>query len=317
MTIDVLHEALNRAKVERSERIAALKRLTAFAGRRRSAPDRTAPELAAARQRASDDWALTRAYARMLHSRVTARRRAHDHAALHAPVLARARHRARPSGVDRAHARDHDRAGAGGAQGRLVGVERREPPAGDARTAGAGAHRPLRRRRAERRAGVGTRAPRSRHRDVAGLRRGRAARRGRAGRRGRCADRRRGRQCVLRAAPARPSRRGRARHGLLPVQQRRGRRPPGARGARLRERVDLRFRRASRQRHPARLRARAARPVPLDPPVAALPRHRGARRRPASATSSTGRCRRARAPGNGAAWSRPTSCRRSTRSRPR
>ena len=44
------------------------------------------------------------------------------------------------------------------------------------------------------------------------------------------------------------------------------------------KRVDLRLRRAPRQRHPAQLRARAARAVSLDPPVAALPGHRGARR---------------------------------------
>ena len=44
-TIDVLHKALNRAKVERSERVSAFKRLMAFAGQPRSAP---APELAAA-----------------------------------------------------------------------------------------------------------------------------------------------------------------------------------------------------------------------------------------------------------------------------
>jgi uncharacterized protein len=37
-TIDVLHKALNRAKVDRSERVAALRRLMAFAGRPGSAP---------------------------------------------------------------------------------------------------------------------------------------------------------------------------------------------------------------------------------------------------------------------------------------
>ena len=45
-TIDVLHQALNRAKVDRSERVAALRRLMAFAGRPGSAPA-TAPELQA------------------------------------------------------------------------------------------------------------------------------------------------------------------------------------------------------------------------------------------------------------------------------
>ena len=44
-TIDVLHKALNRAKVERSERVSAFRRLMAFAGQPRSAPP---PELAAA-----------------------------------------------------------------------------------------------------------------------------------------------------------------------------------------------------------------------------------------------------------------------------
>jgi uncharacterized protein len=45
-TIDVLHQALKRAKVDRSERISALRRLMAFAGRSGSAPA-TAPELQA------------------------------------------------------------------------------------------------------------------------------------------------------------------------------------------------------------------------------------------------------------------------------
>ena len=45
-TIDVLHKALNRAKVDRSERVAAFRRLMAFAGRPGSAPA-TAPGLRA------------------------------------------------------------------------------------------------------------------------------------------------------------------------------------------------------------------------------------------------------------------------------
>jgi hypothetical protein len=47
-TIDVLHKALKRAEVERSERVSALRRLMAFAGRPRSAPA-TVPALQAAR----------------------------------------------------------------------------------------------------------------------------------------------------------------------------------------------------------------------------------------------------------------------------
>ena len=66
-------------------------------------------------------------------------------------------------------------------KGALVGVERREPPQATRDAAGARAHGALRRCRAARRAGLGTRAPRPRHRDVAGLGRGGAAR----GRRGR------------------------------------------------------------------------------------------------------------------------------------
>ena len=48
VTIEVLHDALRRAKVDRSERISALKRLAAFA-RRPGAPTGAAPEHAAAR----------------------------------------------------------------------------------------------------------------------------------------------------------------------------------------------------------------------------------------------------------------------------
>jgi hypothetical protein len=48
VTIEVLHDALRRAKVERSERIAALKRLAAFACRP-GAPTGAASDQAAAR----------------------------------------------------------------------------------------------------------------------------------------------------------------------------------------------------------------------------------------------------------------------------
>ena len=200
-------------------------------------------------------------------------------------------------------------------KGALVGVERREPPRATPRAAGAGAHRPLRRRRTGCGPGVRTRPARPRHRDLA-----------RAPARRRCAP------------PARRSPRsmrvigGEADNAFCAL------RPPGhhaeaeramgfclfnsvAIGARQaldvprpRAGLDLRFRRAPRQRHPAQLRARAAGPVSLDPPVAALSRAPGRARRPGSATSSTGRCRPAPGRGNGAGWSRPTFFRRSTRS---
>ncbi|HEX6111261.1 MAG TPA: hypothetical protein VFZ10_03070, partial [Geminicoccaceae bacterium] len=48
-TIDVLHSALSRGKVDRSERMAALKRLAAFAGRGCSSATR-GPEPAPAQQ---------------------------------------------------------------------------------------------------------------------------------------------------------------------------------------------------------------------------------------------------------------------------
>ena len=62
---------------------------------------------------------------------------------------------------------------------------------------------------------------------------GRAARRRRGRRRGRCGRRAGGRQCLLRGTSAGASCRARARDGILPVQQHRGRRVAGARGARL------------------------------------------------------------------------------------
>ena len=179
VTIEVLHDALGRAKVDRSERIAALKRLAAFARAARVPRPEPRRSMQARAQRRRWRLALNVAVAPMLHSRVAAREARHDHAALHAPILARARHRARPSGVDRAHPRDHGRPGARGAQGRARRRRAARAAAGDPRAAGARAHGALRRRRAARRAGLGTRAPRPRHRDVAGLGRGGAARRGR------------------------------------------------------------------------------------------------------------------------------------------
>ena len=92
---------------------------------------------------------------------------------------------------------------------------------------------------------------------------------------------RQGRQRVRRDAPARPSRRDRDADGLLPVQQRRDRGAPCAEAAWRRARRDRRFRRASRQRQPGDFLERRDRDVLLDPPDAALSRHRrgvGARR---------------------------------------
>ncbi len=71
--------------------------------------------------------------------------------------------------------------------------------------------------------------------------------------RGECRDR------VLRGAPAGAPCGARARDGLLPVQQRRGRRGARARGARPRARRDRRLRRPPRQRHRGHLHRRPAR----------------------------------------------------------
>ena len=58
VTIEVLHDALRRAKVDRSERISALKRLAAFA-RRPGGPDRSSAGACSRAQRAAGDWLLT------------------------------------------------------------------------------------------------------------------------------------------------------------------------------------------------------------------------------------------------------------------
>ena len=81
-------------------------------------------------------------------------------------------------------------------------------------------------------------------------------------------------QRLRRRPPARPSRRDRAADGLLPVQQCRDRRAPRAAQARRRARRDHRFRRPSRQRLAGHLLVRPERDVFLDPPDAALSRHR-------------------------------------------
>ena len=81
-------------------------------------------------------------------------------------------------------------------------------------------------------------------------------------------------QRLRRHAPARPSRRGRQADGLLLLQQRGDRRAPRAAQARHRPRRDRRFRRASRQRHAGHLLGRQDGDVLLDPPDAAVSRHR-------------------------------------------
>ncbi len=106
------------------------------------------------------------------------------------------------------------------------------------------------------------------------LLRGRAARRRRHPRRNRGGAARRNRFRLLLRPPARPPRHARPRDGLLPLQQRRRCRCPSARGAGDRPRRDHRHRRPPRQRHAGHLLRRPARPLLLDPPVPALPRHR-------------------------------------------
>ncbi len=114
--------------------------------------------------------------------------------------------------------------------------------------------------------------------DVARQFRGGAAggrRRGACGRRG---DRGPRQERLRGDAPARPSHRDLARDGLLPVQQRRDRGAPRTEEARRRPRRDRRFRRASRQRLAGDLLVGSDRDVLLDPPDAALSRHRRGQR---------------------------------------
>ena len=157
MTIEVLHNALRRAKVDRSERISALKRLAAF-GRRPGAPTGPAPSS----PRRAPRWRLA------LNARpradatqpVAARRRGmttllyphpssleHDTGPGHPESIARMR--AIMAALDAAERK-----------GALVGVERREPPRATRAQLERRAHGALRRRRAARRAGLGARAPR-------------------------------------------------------------------------------------------------------------------------------------------------------------
>ena len=82
------------------------------------------------------------------------------------------------------------------------------------------------------------------------------------------------RQRLRRLAPARPPCREDDRDGLLPVQQRRDRRPPRAEGAWRRARRHRRLGRPPRQRHAGHLLGRPERALLLDPSDAALSRHR-------------------------------------------
>ena len=115
---------------------------------------------------------------------------------------------------------------------------------------------------------------RRRHLDVARQLRGGVAR----GRRRHACGRRgfdeKGRQCLRRHPAARPSCRNRAADGLLSVRQRRHRRALCAAAARRRPRGDRRFRRPSRQRLAGDFLGRQDGDVLLDPPDAAVSRHR-------------------------------------------
>ena len=157
---------------------------------------------------------------------------------------------------------------------------------------------------------------RSGHVHVAGLVRGRASRRRRRDLRRRRGDGRQGPQRLRLDPAARPSRRSRDPDGLLLFQQRRDRRPARAKSAWRRARRDHGFRRPSRQRHPAHFLGRSDRALRLDPPDAALSRHRRASRSAASTTRSS---TRPYAPATeatlfGRPW-RARSCRASRRSR--
>ena len=139
-------------------------------------------------------------------------------------------------------------------------------------------------------------------------------------RRRQCRGRRRlfgqGRQCLRRRPPARPSCREDDGDGLLPVQQRRDRRPPCAEEAWRRARRHRRLGRPSRQRHAGHLLGRShrcstarrtrCRSIPAPAP----------RTRPAPATSSMRRFRRAPAATMFRDAFLSACCRRSTTFRP-
>ena len=155
---------------------------------------------------------------------------------------------------------------------------REQAPRGRARNRRAlpsdGLHRGNPERRAEGRPG----AARRRHLDVARQLRGGAARGRRRDARGRRGGRQEGRQCLRRAAAARPSRRDGAADGFLHLQ------PGGDRGAlrpeaaRPASRRRGRLRRAPRQRHAGDFLERPDADVLLDASDAALSRHRRGRR---------------------------------------
>ena len=175
---------------------------------------------------------------------------------------------------------------------RLVAIEAaldRDRPAGARAGRGAGGHPRAAAARAHRRAHRSDRVVRRRRgRDDrrrhdrlrrfvrGGASRGRGRRRG-----GRAAGRRRGTGGLLRPAAAGPPRGRRSGDGLLPVQQRRGRRPPRDRRLRRRAGADPRLGRPPRQRHRGDLRRDVRRPLLQHPPMAALSGHRrrGVRRR--------------------------------------
>ena len=108
---------------------------------------------------------------------------------------------------------------------------------------------------------------------LARLRRGGAPGGGRRLRRRRCGCRRRGRQCLLRRAPAGPPCRAGDGHGILPVQQRRRGRPSGAQRPWPQANRGDGFRRASRQRDPGHVRAGSRALLRLDPSDAPLSRN--------------------------------------------
>ena len=125
---------------------------------------------------------------------------------------------------------------------------------------------------------------------------------------------------VLRRAALRPPRRARARDGLLPVQQRRGRRRAGDRRARRPQGVRPGLGRPPRQRHRGGVPAPPGRAVREHPPGGAVSRHGPARATPARAraraTRSTCRCPRDPKRSCGCRCSSTSCCRRPSRSSP-
>ncbi len=145
---------------------------------------------------------------------------------------------------------------------------------------------------------------------------GRAARRRRRGGRHRRRHRRRTRQRLLRGPPARPPCAAVRAHGFLPVQQRRDRRPPCARGARPGTGGHRRLRRPPRQRHRGSLPRRSARADGQLFPASVLSVHRRRRAQFNRQHASMCRCRPAAAATWCASWCTEHGCRRCTRFRP-